>query len=120
MKPVHICGSDDAIVIARHRFGGYSLRNVSRIVRTKTVPKLKQMVALATAAHGSYGQPWGVLIANVATQASGSKGGMSLAQRRETKHRLAAGKIAGMQARISSLEGRGVPAIGRGYAALPF
>jgi len=110
MKPVHICGSDDAIVIGRTRFGGYSLRNVSRTVRCKTAPKLRQQLALAQAAHGSYGQPWEVLIANVATQASGSKGGMSLAQRREAKHRAAAGKIASLQAQVASIEGRGVTA----------
>lgn len=114
MKPVHIVGSDDAIVIARHRFGGYSLRNVTRTVRSKTVPKLRQQLALAQASYGSYGQPWSTLIANVATQAGGSKGGMSIAQRREAKHRLSAGKIASLQNQIASAEGRGMvgPALG--------
>ena len=117
MKPVHICGSDDAIVIGRTRFGGYSLRNVTRTIRTATAPKLKQQLALATAAHNSYGQPWAALVANVAQQASGSKGGMSLSQRRATSHQKAAGRIASLQSKIASLEGRGSVSAG---AALPY
>jgi hypothetical protein len=114
MKPVHICGSDDAIVIGRTRFGGYALRNVTRTIRTRTLPKLKQQMALARAAYGSFGQPWAVLVANVASQASGSKGGMSLGERRSAEHTKAGGRIASMQSQIASLEGhRGVrPAFG--------
>lgn len=121
MKPVHICGSDDAIIIGRTRFGGYALRNVTRVVNSRTVPQLKQRLALAQAANASFGRSWEELIANVATQASGSKGGMSVSQRRELKHRAASGKIAAMQSQIASLEGRAPAAIAptAGYAGLP-
>lgn len=111
MKPVHICGSDDAITIGRTRFGGYALRNVTRVINCRTKPKLQAQLNLARAAHASYGRSWAELIANVASSC-GNCGGLSRDQRRELKHRQAAGTIRRLEREVG-----GVPVTAEaGYA----
>lgn len=94
MKPVHICGSDDAIVIGKTRFGGYALRNVTRTVRGKSVPKMKAQLSLMEAAYNSYGKSWDEVITAVAANSGiGRHGGLSLEDRRRRKHERTRAKI---------------------------